>query len=360
MHISMYFIRVILLAAMLIFIEAAPAAAETREPTLAELKAELDHIRAVLNNLDKQIKEYAVSRGLAYIAAFWNEAGPSTLVAGSKSAVMGHVVFNAVTENTNVADITVLLNAPEDNSQKGLRQCYLKDGADILTAGINPTPSKSDAVKVVFPFVKGITIAKGAPKILALACDVTPAPEGPASYVWQLGGSFTKKTVLIREGSFVVEVAAGSPAAREVRSGSQEEIVTVFDFYAAGEAVELQTLALQVDGEAHVLTGYTLWDGARQVGGGTLRGEPVFKAAFSDSFIILKDEHKFLTVKGAIASVESGGVLQAGDQAAINFDGSDNNFHLTYGLGVSSGRGIIPSTQADTNAPFVTLAVPAQ
>ena len=223
----------------------------------------------------------------------------------------------------------------------------------MLSAAATPAPSKNDKTEVVFSFEQALTLPKATPRILMLTCDITKIPEGPATYIWRLGGSLSSKTMLISEGSFVLEVADSSPASRQVPGGAKGEVLAVFDFYAAGEAVELKTIAFQVDGNARALSAYTLWDGTKQVGGGVLKGESVFKATFSDSFIVSKDAHKLLTVKADIASGADGSV-------SINFNGNDNNFHLTYGIGISSGRGIIPSTQSDTHAPSVAITTNAQ
>lgn len=350
----------VFLALLVLYGTAQAAQATPTEATLAELQTQINQIRLIVDDLDKRIQALVASRGQTHSASLVMDMSPSTVVAGSKAAALGAVMLDATkaAADSVISSITLMLEAPEDNSQKGLFSCQLRDGPSVLAAGVNPSPSKNDTTNVTFPFINQFTISKGTHKTLTLACDVTQNPEGLATYTWQLGSAFSKKTLLISSGSFVLDVAASSPAARAVKGGAKGEVATVFDFYAAGEAVELKTLALQIDGNPRAVTAYSLWDDETQVGGGALSGDSVFKAAFTAPFEIPKDEHKLLTLKVDLASIVSGGFVQEGDHVAVNFDGSNNNFHLTYGIGMSSNRGIIPSTQADTSAPFMTLSLP--
>ncbi|GEM_PF-6494988 len=330
-----------------------PFIALAQQPTLAELQAQINHIRMVLDELEQKVRVMADQYNTgAYIAPGF---GASTVVAGSKDAVFAHLALHAADQEMKHSSITLTLDAPEDFSQKGLSRCRLLDGLESSTASVNPVPSKNDSAGVVFAFNTNIVLPKGTSKMLSIACDVTQNPEGPATYTWRLGATSGKKILLIREGSFSVELADESPAARSVANGSAGELATVFDLYAGGEDVELTALALQIDGNHKAISAYSLWDGERQVGGGELTGDTVFKANFTDSFIIPKDSHKPLRVTIDLAPVVAGGHVQAGDTVAVNFNGSDGNFNLTVGTGVSSGRGMVPGTRQDTDAPALTI-----
>lgn len=325
------------------------------ESIFAQLQAQINQIRSIVNELDRQVQVVVAARnaGSTTNASISAVSEESTVVAGSKAAALASLALSAPVQDAKFSSITIVLEAPEDNSQKGLSHCQLWDGSSSLTAGVNPMGSKNDTVDVMLKFNNELTIPKGTSKALKLACDVVKDPEGPATYAWRLGATSSKTITLIREGSFVLEAAVSSPVARTVKAGAKGEVATIFDFYAAGEAVDLKTLALQIDGNPRAVTAYTLWDGNNQVGGGTLSGDNVFKASLTAPFEIPKDTHKLLTVKVDIAPI--GGSVAAGDTAAINFNGSQGNFNLTNGIGKSSGRGIVPSTQADTDAPALTL-----
>lgn len=328
--------------------------AQVKEPTLAELQAQVNQIRIIVNDLDRRVKivvkERAANSGYIVVGS-----GLSTVVAGSRAAVLADVVFDATkaAADMSVRSANLVLEAPEDGSQKGLSNCQLWDGSVALSENINPIPAKNDKVGVSFKFNSELIIPKGFSKTLKLACDVSKDPQGPAAYTWWMGQTLSKKVLLINEGSFVLEVATSSPAARTATVGAKGELAAVFDFYAAGEAVELKSLGLQIDGNPRAVSGYSMWDGSKQVGGSTLSGDNVFKAAFSSPFEIPKDGHKLLSIKIDLAEIA--GQVKAGDTVSVNYNGSQGNFNLTSGVGKSSGRGMVPSTQADTVTPDMTL-----
>lgn len=335
--------------------------AELKQPTLQQLATFVYIAQSLTDSLKAQVQLVTESRNAGYIVSMVSDSGLSTVVAGSKAAPLAQIRMDATkaVADANISSLTLILEAPEDFSQKGLSDCIVWSEADIpvaLNKGVHLLPTKNDITSVVFSFLKPFVVPKGAYYTLTLTCDTTKNPQGFATYTWWLGAATAKKALLIPSGSFVLEIADSSPAARNIKGGSKSEVATVFDFYAAGEAVQLQTLALQIDGNPRAVTAYSLWDGDIQVGGSTLSGDSVFKANFSSPFEIPKDSHKLLTVKVDMAAVTAGGSVQEGDSVAINFDGNSNNFHLTHGIGVSSDHGIIPSTQADTEAPAMTLA----
>lgn len=320
---------------------------------LAELQILINQIRLVVADLDRQVQKVVQAHRYAGFISPVGEA--STVVTGSRTASLARLVLNAADKDLKLVHVTLVLEAPEDNSQKGLSNCQLWDGAKSLTTGVDPIPSKRDTGDVSFVFLNEFTLAKGTFKTLILACDVTKDPQGPAVYTWRLGTSSGKKITLIQSGSFVLELASSTPAARGVRGGAQGEVATVFDFYAAGEALELNTLALQIDGNPKAVAAYELWDESRKIGEGALSGDTMFKAAFSAPFVIPNGAHRSLTVKVNLKPLGAGGLVHAGDTVAINFNGNQGNFNLTYGIGTSSGRGIVPSVFTDTDAPAMTL-----
>ncbi|TSC79810.1 MAG: hypothetical protein G01um101429_337 [Parcubacteria group bacterium Gr01-1014_29] len=330
------------------------AAAKVSEAQLfAQLQILINQIRLVVDDLDRRVQEVVQAHRYAGFVSPAGEA--STVVTGSRAAPLAKLTLNAADEDLKLSRVTLTLEASEDNSQKGLSSCQLWDGAKSLTTGVNPVPSKQDTGSVVFPFSNEFILAKGTSKTLTVACDITKEPQGSAVYTWRLGTSFGKKITLIQSGSFVLELDSTTPAARGVSGGAQGEVTTVFDFYAAGEAVELKTLALQIDGNPKAIAAYELWDGNRQIGGGALSGDTMFMAVLSEPFEIPNGAYKSLTVKVNLKPLGVGGLVHAGDTVAINFNGNQGNFNLTYGIGASSGRGIVPSIFADTDAPAMTL-----
>ena len=336
---------------------------ELNQPTLQQLQFYIQQIKILVNSLENRTKALAASRGAgtaggsALSPKIIVKGGSSTVVAGSKAVPLAEVFADAKNSlaDTALSSLTLTLEAPEDNSQKGISNCRFRDETKDITAGVHPLPSKSNDADVIFSFINPLTVPKGTSKTLTLTCDVTKDPQGPATYAWRLGTTSSAKTLLISSGSFVLEVASTTPAARGVKSGSKEEIAVVFELYAAGEAVELKELAMQINGNPRAVTAYSLWDGDTQVGGGTLSGDSVFKTVFTKPFVIPKDAHKLLTIKVDIAPVIEAGRVQTGDAFAVNYNGGDNNFVLTYGIGGSSGRGINPSIKTDTNTPEITL-----
>ncbi len=327
------------------------------QPTFQQLQSYIDKVRFLMDELAQTIQIIVASKE-QYTISVVSDSGLSTVVAGSKDAPLASILVDAIKSPSDgiITYISLLLKAPENNSQKGLSHCQLWDGESSLNVGVNPLPSKKDNVSVIFPFTKPLFVAKGTSKMLILTCDVIKDPQGPATYAWWLSESTSSaKTLLISSGSFVLEVASTTPAARGVKSGSKEEIAAVFELYAAGEAVELKELAMQINGNPWAVTAYSLWDSETQVGGGKTSGDSVFKAVVTKPFVIPKDAHKLLTIKVDIAPATEAGRVQTGDTFAVNYNGGDNNFVLTYGMGSSSGRGINPSIKTDTNTPEITL-----
>lgn len=320
---------------------------------LAQLQILINQIRVVVDDLDRQVQEVVQAHRYAWFVSPVGEA--STVVTGSRAASLAKLTLNAADEDLKLTHVTLVLEAPEDNSQKGLSNCQLWDGAKSLTTGVNPIPSKRDTGDVSFLFLNEFILAKRTSKTLILACDVTKEPQGPAVYTWRLGTSSGKKITLIQSGSFVLELASSTPAARGVSGGAQGEVATVFDFYAAGEAIELNTLALQIDGNPKAVAAYELWDGHKQIGGGALFGDIMFRVVLNEPFEIPNGAYRSLTVKVNLKPLGAGGLIYVGDTVAINFNGNQGNFNLTYGIGASSGRGIVPSIFADTDAPAITL-----
>lgn len=317
--------------------------------TVADLQILINRLRLLVDDLNKQVQN--VLRERAFTVSVLSASEDSTIVAGSKGASFAKLTVHASMKDVRLNSIALTLEAPENNSQKGISNCRLLDGIESKTNGVDPFPSKQDTQSITFVFPEELFVAKGTSKAFMLACDVTKNPEGPAAYTWRLGASAAKTITLIREGSFILELADATPGIRAVSGGSQGEQATLFDFYAAGEAVELKTLALRIDGNPKAVSAYKLFDGTRQVGGGVLSGDIMFKAELSESFIIPQNEHKVLTVSVDLMSIKAGGLVHAEDSVAVNFNGDKGNSKLTYGIGVSSGRGIVPSVFTDTDAP---------
>lgn len=332
--------------------EAVPVQASEAQ-LLAQLQILINQIRLVVDDLDRQVQEVVWAH--RYVGFISPVGEASTVVTGSRVAPLAKLTLNAADKNLKLSRVTLTLDAPEDNSQKGLSNCQLWDGAKSLTTGVNPVSSKRDTGDVSFAFLNEFTLAKGTSKTLILACDVTKDPQGPAVYTWRLGTSSGKKITLIQSGSFVLELDLSTTVARSVSGGAQGEVAAVFNFYAAGEVVELKTLALQIDGNPKAVAAYELLDGNRQIGGGALSGDTMFRAALSEPFEIPNGAYKSLTVKVNLKPLGARGLVYVGDTVAINFNGNQGNFNLTYGIGASSGRGIVPSIFADTDAPAMTL-----
>ncbi len=365
------------------------SAATTDANTVATLEAQIKTLQALVAQLQIQVQAMLARRGSTvptpqYLGPFsvrvHTEGLATTVVKGSQAETMAYVSIDASgsTEQVKVSALPTVLTAPNDNSQKGLTACQLYDGALALTTGshaMNPLPSKADTTAHVFLLDTDFVIPAKSAKTLAIKCNIIQNPPAPATYAWGLGDvskSFTGVTsnkvlapalgstiarpaMLISDGSFVLGLDVSSPVGRTVSAGSADVTATVFDFSAAGEAVELQNLGLKIDGSnSFAAARYTIWDGSVKVSEGSLASsDRSVIAKLLPGVVIPRGAHKLLTVKLDLAPL--GTRVQAGDTVTVNFNGINGNFNLTRGLGKSSGVGIVPSTQYDTASALITI-----
>lgn len=311
-----------------------------------------------------------------------SSGGGVPVVAGTPQHIFGQLVIDAtgLAEDVKTSAVTLALTAPDDESQRGLRSCQLLDGAKALNTGanaVNPIASRDDTIYPIFTLNVELIVPQGATKTLDLQCDVLARPGSRASYKWSLGLSparftgtrtgleFAPKLSMTGNemrrvayaGSLSIELDSTTPAARTVAGGSHDVISGVLKISAAKEPVELQTLALQIDGpNRYAVTGYALWDGDKKVADSVLDGRnAVFMAQLNPVVTIPVDGSKLLTVKLDLSPSGYAARAQMGDMVALNYNGSDGNNYLTRGRGVYSGQGVVSSTEVDTVSPYITI-----
>ncbi len=277
------------------------------------------------------------------------------VVAGGQAVIFANYQFDASQSGEDMRFSSIPLFLTTTGTASSLNTCQLYDGSTVLNTGsnvINPSVAGSNT----FTLDQQLVIPKGAIKTLTLKCNVSSSATG--TYNWGLtsvsgltvtgansGNAVTPsfstsvgQIMAISTGNLVVSTDSSSPSYTVAAAGSTGNIVGVYKFRAANEAVNLSRLGLKLtSGLAPDLVQVSIWNGATQVGLATFTGNSLTATSTFPTVVALsKDTDTTLTVKVDLASVGTSQPGTQGDLIKVDFNGSDPTG--TQGTGQSSGN----------------------
>jgi len=286
------------------------------------------------------------------------------VIAGTNQFEFARYKLDAISSpaDARLANISLAYKVPAGNPND-LTNCRLYDGTIIVNSAniVNPV-SASETVNFVFDGA-GLTVQKGTSKTISLKCDVRSGSSG--KYQWGFGGSAGQIMTAIPGGALVASLDSASASLRIVNSGATNVELSRIRFSASGEDIDLRQVALQLSG-----TEFNTPDDlvGRSVSLWTTEGVQIGTAIFSTqgdyatssqiasgAFRIPKDASRTLVVKGNISNIcSSCDITTPGDVLKVDYDGNNNGVGGNYGIGISSGFNITP-TSGDTVSEGVRI-----